>query len=189
MFFLDRKEMCEYKKGRVHIMSKIAVIVTNDVEDVEFTSPVDALKAAGHDVTVIENEAGSKIVGKHGLELTADKGIADVSVADFDALLIPGGFSPDQLRVDERFVDFVKGFLLSNKNVFAICHGPQLFIQSGLASALKLTAFTSVRPDLYYAGAQVLDEPVVVDEKHKLITSRTPDDLNDFNREITAALA
>lgn len=170
-------------------MSKVAVIVTNDVEDVEFTSPVDALKAAGHEVTVIENQAGSKIAGKHGLELTADKGIADVSVDDFDALLIPGGFSPDQLRVDERFVDFVKDFLLSNKNVFAICHGPQLFVQTGLSQALKLTAYESVRPDLFYAGAKVLDQAVVIDEKHQLITSRTPDDLDDFNREITAALA
>ena len=170
-------------------MSKVAVIVTNDVEDVEFTSPVDALKAAGHEVTVIENQAGSKIDGKHGLELTADKGIADVSVDDFDALLIPGGFSPDQLRVDESFVDFVKDFLLSNKNVFAICHGPQLFVQTGLSQALKLTAYESVRPDLFYAGAKVLDQAVVIDEKHQLITSRTPDDLDDFNREITAALA
>ncbi|KRK09047.1 PfpI family intracellular protease [Ligilactobacillus pobuzihii E100301 = KCTC 13174] len=79
--------------------------------------------------------------------------------------------------------------MLSNKNVFAICHGPQLFIQTGLASKLKLTAYESVRPDLFYAGAQVLDQSVVIDEKHQLITSRTPDDLNDFNREITAALA
>ena len=170
-------------------MSKIAVIVTHDVEDVEYSSPVEALKKAGHEVTTIENQAGSKIAGKHGLSLTADKGIDDVSVDDFDALLIPGGFSPDQLRVDERFVDFVKDFLLSNNHVFAICHGPQLFIQSGLSEELKLTAFTSVRPDLYYAGAQVLDQSVVVDKKHQLITSRTPDDLPDFNREITAALA
>ena len=169
-------------------MRKVAVIVTNDVEDVEYTSPAEALQKAGHQVTVIEKEAGNKITGKHGLELTADQGIADAAVTDYDALLIPGGFSPDQLRVDERFVDFVKDFLLSNKDVFAICHGPQLFIQSGLASSLKLTAYESVRPDLFYAGAQVLDEPVVIDEKHQLITSRTPDDLGDFNREITKAL-
>lgn len=174
-------------KGEI-IMSKVAVIVTNDVEDVEFTSPVKALKAAGHDIMVIENKAGNKIAGKHGLKLVADKGIDDVSAADFDALLIPGGFSPDQLRADKRFVDFVRDFLLTNKNVFAICHGPQLFIQTGLTSALKLTAYTTVRPDLYYAGAQVFDKSVVVDKKHKLVTSRTPDDLSDFNREIVSAL-
>ncbi|GBG95869.1 ThiJ/PfpI family protein protease/amidase [Ligilactobacillus salitolerans] len=170
-------------------MSKVAVVVTNDVEDVEYTSPVEALEKAGHDVRTIEKNAGNQITGKHGLSIQADKGIDEVSANDFDALLIPGGFSPDQLRADERFVAFVKDFLLSNKHVFAICHGPQLFIQTGLANQLKLTAFTSVRPDLYYAGAQVLDQSVVVDSKHQLVTSRTPDDLPDFNREITAALA
>ena len=95
-------------------MRKIAVIVTNDVEDVEYTSPVEALKKAGHEVTVIEKKAGNQIRGKHGVAITADKGIDDASPDDFDGLLIPGGFSPDQLRADERFVDFVKAFLLSD---------------------------------------------------------------------------
>lgn len=170
-------------------MSKIAVIVTNYVEDVEYTSPVDTLKKAGHEVVIIERHAGNQITGKHGVSIRADKGIDEVSVNDFDALLIPGGFSPDQLRADNRFVDFVKGFLLKNKPIFAICHGPQLFIQTGLASALKLTAYNTVRFDLYYAGAQVLDEPVVIDQKHKLITSRTPEDLPEFNKKIKVALA
>ncbi|MDH5105654.1 type 1 glutamine amidotransferase [Lentilactobacillus diolivorans] len=168
-------------------MSKIAVIVTNDVEDIEFTSPVDALKAKGNEIVVIENQAGNKITGKHGLKIIADKGIADVSPDDFDGLLIPGGFSPDQLRADDRFVQFVKAFLLDNKPTFAICHGPQIFIQTGLTKGRSMTAFLSVRPDLYYAGAKVENKSVVVD--HNLVTSRTPDDLEDFNHAIATVLA
>lgn len=168
-------------------MSKIAVIVTNDVEDIEYTSPVDALKNAGHEVITIENKAGNHISGKHGASITADKSIADVSADDFDGLLIPGGFSPDQLRADDRYVNLVKTFLLADKPVFAICHGPQLFIQTGLVKGRTLTAYTTVRPDLYYAGGIVKDQSVVVD-RH-LVTSRTPDDLDDFNREILAQLA
>ncbi|GAF37695.1 type 1 glutamine amidotransferase domain-containing protein [Lentilactobacillus farraginis] len=167
-------------------MSKIAVIVTNDVEDVEYTSPVEALKNAGHEVVTIENQTGSQITGKHGVAITADKGIADVSPDEFDGLLIPGGFSPDQLRADERFVDFVKAFLLSDKPVFAICHGPQLFIQTGLTKGRTMTAYTTVRPDLYYAGAVVKDQPVVVDQN--LVTSRTPDDLDAFNSSMLETL-
>ena len=160
-------------------MSKIAVIVTNDVEDIEYTSPVDALKNAGHEVTVIENKAGNKIKGKHGVDITADQSIADVTPADFDGLLIPGGFSPDQLRADDRFVNFVKAFLPADKPTFAICHGPQLFIQTGLTKGRTMTAYLTVQPDLYYAGARVKDQSVVID--NNLVTSRTPDDLVDFN--------
>lgn len=167
-------------------MSKIAVIVTNDVEDVEYTSPVEALKNAGHQVVTIETQAGNHLTGKHGVAITADKGIDDVNPDEFDGLLIPGGFSPDQLRADERFVDFVKAFLLSDKPVFAICHGPQLFIQTGLTKGRTMTAYTTVRPDLYYAGAIVKNQPVVVDQN--LVTSRTPDDLDAFNNAILTTL-
>nr|WP_318530069.1 type 1 glutamine amidotransferase domain-containing protein [Lentilactobacillus hilgardii] len=161
-------------------MSKVAVIVTNDVEDIEYTSPVEALKNAGHEVVTIENEAGNQIVGKHGTKLTADKGIGDVKPDEFDGLL------PDQLRADDRFVNFVKDFLMDDKPTFAICHGPQLFIQTGLTAGRTMTAYLTVRPDLYYAGARVKDQPVVVDRN--LVTSRTPDDLDDFNGAMLAIL-
>ncbi|MCV3742036.1 type 1 glutamine amidotransferase [Lentilactobacillus hilgardii] len=162
------------------MMSKVAVIVTNDVEDIEYTSPVEALKNAGHEVVTIENEAGNQIVGKHGTKLTADKGIGDVKPDEFDGLL------PDQLRADDRFVNFVKDFLMDDKPTFAICHGPQLFIQTGLTAGRTMTAYLTVRPDLYYAGARVKDQPVVVDRN--LVTSRTPDDLDDFNGAMLAIL-
>lgn len=167
-------------------MSKIAAIVTDLVEDVEYTSPIAALKEAGHQVVTI-SFAGKKVVtGKHGTKIKIDQVINDVKPADFDAILIPGGFSPDQLRADEKFVDFVKEFLLADKPTFAICHGPQLFIQTGLVKGRTMTAFKTVKPDLYYAGAKVKDQPVVIDDQ--LITSRTPADLPKFNQAILAAL-
>ncbi|MBM7543508.1 type 1 glutamine amidotransferase domain-containing protein [Periweissella beninensis] len=169
-------------------MAKIASIVTNYVEDIELSSPKVALEQAGHTVDIIENTANKIIKGKNGTEFKVDQGIDDTKIADYDALLIPGGFSPDQLRADKRYVDLVKDFIKSDKPIFAICHGPQLFIQTGLTSDLKLTAYTTVRPDLAYAGAKVSDEPVVVDEKYKIITSRTPDDLPAFNTTIIAEL-
>lgn len=170
-------------------MSKIIAIATNDVEDIELSSPVKKLKEAGHTVDLVEKQAGRQIIGKHGNKFDVDKSIDGLKISDYDALLIPGGFSPDQLRADDRFVDLVKDFLLANKPVFAICHGPQLFIQAGLASELTLTAYLTVRRDLYYAGARVKDEPVVIDKKHDLITSRTPADLDAFNTAIVDRLA
>ena len=167
-------------------MSKIAAVVTDLVEDVEYTSPVAALEKAGHQVVTISFDGKKAITGKHGTEIKVDRGISDVKPTDFAAILIPGGFSPDQLRANDKFVDFVKYFLLADKPTFAICHGPQLFIQTGLVKGRTLTAFKTVKPDLYYAGAKIKDEPVVIDDQ--LITSRTPDDLPYFNQAIIAAL-
>jgi protease I len=167
-------------------MSKVAVIVTDLVEDVEYTSPVEALQQAGQQVVTISFDGKNELTGKHGTKIKVNQGISDVKPEDFDALLIPGGFSPDQLRADEKFVDFVKAFLLADKPTFAICHGPQLFIQTGLVKDRVMTAFKTVKPDLYYAGARVKDQPVVIDDQ--LITSRTPDDLPDFNKAIVTAL-
>lgn len=161
-------------------MSKIAAIMTNAVEDIEYTSPYEALTAANHSVDLIEDEAGKTLSGKHGTQYVTDKSIDNVSHSQYDALLIPGGFSPDQLRSDERYVALVKDFLLADKPVFAICHGPQVFIQTGLTKGRTLTAYVTVMPDLYYAGAIVKNQPVVID-RH-LVTSRTPDDLDAFNQ-------
>ena len=162
-------------------MSKIATIITDLVEDIEVTSPKEALENAGHEVVIISNEGVDTVTGKKGTTFAVD-------ASDFDALLIPGGFSPDQLRTDERYVTLTKEFLTSEKPVFAICHGPQLFIQTGLTKELTLTGYDSIRPDLTYAGATVKDEPVVIDDTHHLITSRNPDDLDAFNQAITTAL-
>lgn len=165
---------------------KIAAIVTDLVEDIELTSPKEALENAGNEVTTIGFEANQTIKGKKGGEFTIDRSIDEVSPEDFDALLIPGGFSPDQLRKDQRFVDFVTYFLKNDQPLFAICHGPQLFIQTGLTEGRTMTAYDTVRPDVAYAGANVKDEAVVIDSQ--LVTSRTPDDLPEFNKAIVEIL-
>lgn len=166
-------------------MKNIAVLVTDMVEDIEFSGPVDALISAGHKVETIGFEKGF-ITGKHGLEIPIDKGIDSVQPNEFDALFIPGGFSPDLLRADQRFVDFVKTFLLSDKLTASICHGPQLMIQTGLVHGRTMTSYLTVQPDLYYAGARVKDEAVVID--NNLITSRVPDDIPVFNKAFLNAL-
>ncbi|MCH5462850.1 type 1 glutamine amidotransferase [Lactobacillus sp. LC28-10] len=168
------------------MMKKVAVVVTDLVEDVEFVDPVNAIRDAGHNVTIIGFEKGT-VTGKHNTVITIDRSIADVKPEDFDALFIPGGFSPDQLRADQRFVDFTKHFLMNDKLISALCHGPQLMIQTGLVHGRTMTSYLTVQPDLYYAGARVADQPVVIDGN--LITSREPKDIPAFNQALLAALA
>ncbi|WP_040985004.1 type 1 glutamine amidotransferase domain-containing protein [Oceanobacillus jeddahense] len=160
---------------------RVAVIVTDMVEEIELTDPAKAYKDAGHSVEIISDEAGKVIKGKNGEEIKADKGIEEVNASDYDALLVPGGFSPDLLRINPKNGDFAKAFIEADKPVFAICHGPQFLVETDLLKGRELTSFVSVRKDLENAGATVKDEEVVVDQN--LVTSRTPDDLPAFNRE------
>lgn len=163
-------------------MSKhIAVLVTDMVEEIELTSPVEAYKEAGHTVDIISDEANKTITGKNGNEIQADKGIDDVNVGDYDALLVPGGFSPDLLRINPKNSEFAKAFFQNDKPVFSICHGPQFLTDTEELKGKTLTSFVSVRNDLKNAGANVKDEEVVIDGN--FVTSRTPDDLPAFNRE------
>lgn len=165
-------------------MANIAVLVTDQVEDIELTSPKEALEKAGHTLTIISEDNKQVVTGKHGTEYQIDQGIQDAMPSNFDGILLPGGFSPDLLRSDEkgRFGLFTKHFLETDKPSFAICHGPQLLIDTDLIQGKKLTSFISVRKDLKNAGAEVLDEAVVID--NNIITSRTPDDLKEFNQAI-----
>lgn len=163
-------------------MAKIAPVITNLYEDSEFTEPKKAFEEAGHEVVTIEKEAGNKIEGKNGDKIKVDKGIDDVKAEDFDALFIPGGFSPDQLRADNRFVDFAKHFMDEQKPVFAICHGPQLLITAKTLDGRQATGYKSIKVDMENAGVTFKDEEVVVCTGH-FVTSRTPDDIPAFNRE------
>ena len=162
---------------------KIAVLVTDMVEDSEYTEPVKAYKEAGHEIVNIEKEKGKTVKGKQGdAVITIDESIDNAKVENYDALLIPGGFSPDILRADDRFVQFVKDFMDSKKPVFAICHGPQLLITAKALEGKTATGYKSIRVDMEYAGAHYKDEEVVVSD-NQLVTSRTPDDIPAFNRE------
>src|SRR5699024_2987193 len=143
----------------------------------------EAFQDAGHEVVKIENEKGNKVTGLNNeVSITADQGIGDVNPNDFDALFIPGGFSPDQLRADERFVTFAKKFMDDKKPVFAICHGPQLLITAKSLEGRNATGFTSIKVDMEYDGATYKDQEVVVCN-NQLVTSRQPDDIPAFNRE------
>lgn len=167
---------------------KVATVITDLFEDSEFTSPKDALEKAGHEVVTIGFEAGETAKGKQGdATVTTDKGIDDVKPEDFDALLIPGGYSPDKLRKDDRFLEFVKSFSTNQKPIFSICHGPQLLINAEVVKGKKITSVKQVGVDLRNAGADFVDEAVVTDDSG-LISSRTPDDLPEFNEAIVNAL-
>lgn len=167
---------------------KIACVITDLFEDIEFTDPVKAFKDAGHEVVTIEQEKGRKVTGKNGeAKVSIDMSIDDVNPDDFDALFIPGGFSPDQLRADNRFVAFAKHFMDVKKPVFAICHGPQLLITAKTLEGRKATGYKSIHVDMEYAGANVQDEEVVVCN-NQLVTSREPKDIPAFNREALSLL-
>lgn len=164
-------------------MSKIACVMTSMFEDVEYTNPAEAFSKEGHEVTTIEWEAGKQVEGKQGEAMVKiDTSIDDVKPEDFDALFIPGGFSPDVLRGDEKFVSFAKHFMDEKKPVFAICHGPQLLITAKTLEGRTATGFKSIAVDMEYAGVDYQDKEVVVCQ-NQLVTSRQPDDLPAFNRE------
>jgi protease I len=168
-------------------MTKIALVLGQGYEDSEFRVPYDRLRAAGLDVDIIGPRAGEVLAGEKGREkVKADLGIDKAKPDDYDALVIPGGYSPDKLRADKRFVDFVLAFDRAKKPIAAVCHGPQLLLTARLVKGRKLTAWHTIQEDLRQAGAQVVDEEVVVDGN--LITSRKPDDLEAFSRAILSHL-
>ncbi len=161
---------------------KVACVLANGFEDSEFKQPYDALKQAGHEVTIVGMQAGQELKGDKGRETaTVEKAFSDVRPDDFDALLVPGGFSPDRLRAQPPAVAFVKAFFDATKPILAICHGPQLFITAGTYKDHRLTAWRTIQGDLKLLGADVVDEEVVVDRN--LVTSRQPQDLPAFIRE------
>ncbi len=164
---------------------RVAVVLAPNFEDVEATSPIEALERAGATVTIIGTEMG-EIKGKKGEVLSSTATFADVIPSEFDMLLIPGGGSPENLRIHDGAVQWTREFMDSGKPVGAICHGAQLLISSGSVKGRKLTAVNKVRDDIKNAGGNYVDEPVVIDGN--LITSRVPDDLPQFNEALTSAL-
>lgn len=168
-------------------MAKIAIPIANGFEDSELTVPRDRLRERGHDVTLIGPRSGEVVVGKNRkASVTITRQAKQAQASHFDALFIPGGYSPDHLRTDPEVVRFVREFFESGKLVAAICHGPQLLIEAEVVKGRHLTSWPSVRKDLENAGAEWEDRSVVVDEN--LITSRNPDDLDDFCEAMLARL-
>lgn len=169
-------------------MARIAMTLADGFEDVEFTRPRRELEAAGHEVVVVGSQTGTTVTGKRrDTQVVIETTAAALSTDDFDALVIPGGYAPDRLRLDPDMVSFVAAFVASGKPVAAICHGPQLLIEANVVRGRTLTSWPSVRTDLQNAGAAWVDREVV--EDGNLITSRAPDDLNPFCRVLLARLA
>jgi protease I len=164
---------------------RVAVALARNFEDIEATSPIDALVGAGATVTVIGTTTGP-IEGKKGAVIEATKSFADVSPDDFDLLLIPGGGAPENLRIDDVAVAWTKSFTETNKPVAAICHGAQLLISADVLRDRKVTAVNKIRDDIRNAGGNYVDEALVVDGN--LITSRVPGDLPQFNAALVEAI-
>jgi len=170
---------------------RVAILTEEGFEQVELTSPKEALKNAGATVDVISPQSGKiKAWDKTnwGIEVDVDKQLEEVSPDDYDALMLPGGvLNPDKLRQNKNAVAFVSAFLDEGKPVAAICHGPQMLIETGMIKGRKLTSYPSLQTDLKNAGANWVDEEVVVD--NGLVTSRTPDDLPAFNKKMVEEFA
>ena len=165
---------------------KVAILTENGFEESELTSPKQALEQAGATVHIISPQK-DKVIGwkdkNWSIELKVDKNVADAHVDDYDALVIPGGvINPDLMRRNEDCIAFAREFLQSGKPVAAICHGPQLLIETGLLSGRKMTSFMSIKTDLKNAGVNWEDKEVVVD--NGLVTSRSPKDLEAFNKKV-----
>ncbi len=156
----------------------IALLATDGFEDSELKKPLEAVRDAGATVMIISEKTGT-FTGKNGTEIVADAAVEDVSCDDYDGLLLPGGVeNPDHLRVNQSAVDFVRGFFENQKPVAAICHAPWILIEAGVVDGRTMTSWLSLKTDLRNAGANWVDEEVVVDQG--LVTSRNPDDLPAF---------
>jgi protease I len=160
----------------------VAILATHGFEQSELEVPKKVLERAGAQVDVVAPEPGSIQGFRHfdrGTTVRVDQELRDVSAKDYDALVLPGGvFNPDALRVNDEAIRFVREFFAEHKPVGAICHGGWTLIDAGVVEGRTLTSVQSIRTDLANAGANVLDEEVVVD--NGLVTSRTPEDLEAF---------
>ncbi len=163
----------------------VAILLEQVYEDPEFWYPYYRFKEAGAKVTVIAPEI-KEYKSKHGYPARADLAAADAKAGDYDAVIVPGGFSPDYMRRSPGMVNFLKQAYEQGSIVAAICHGPWMLASIGAADGKKMTAFFSIMDDIVNAGAIFVDDEVVRDGN--VITSRTPEDLPAFCREIINAL-
>jgi protease I len=166
---------------------RVAILAADMFERVELEEPRKALEDAGADVEVVSIHDG-EIKGFDHFDpaetAKVDRTVEEASVDDYDALLIPGGVgNPDQLRGDENAVAFVRGFHEAGKPMAVICHGPWVLVEAGAVRGKRITSWPTLETDIRNAGGDWVDEEVVVDRN--LVTSRKPDDIPAFNREMT----
>ena len=178
--------MADELKGK-----RVAFLFTEGAEQVEVTEPLEAVRKAGADVDIVSLEKGEVEMWNHfdkGDKISADVAVADADPSSYDGLVLPGGVAnPDQLRGDKDAVKFVRTFFEQDKPVGVICHGPWMLVETGVAKGRKVTSWPSLKTDLRNAGADWVDEGVVVD--NGLVTSRKPDDLPAFCAKIVEEFA
>ncbi|MEK2645715.1 type 1 glutamine amidotransferase domain-containing protein [Bdellovibrio sp. BCCA] len=165
---------------------RVAILATDGFEESELFEPKKALEDAGAETSVVSLKKG-KIKGWNkgdwGKSISVDLSLDEADAEDFDALMLPGGaMNPDRLRIDERAVEFAQDFVDAQKPIAAICHGPQLLIETGILSGRKVTSWPSLRTDIINAGGKWFDAEVVTDQG--LVTSRKPDDIPAFNKKM-----
>ena len=170
---------------------RVAILATHGFEESEVKSPKEALEQAGAEVHVVSPESGTIKGWKDGNwsgVVKVDRTLHDAKADDYDALVLPGGvMNPDQLRQHQGAVDFVADFFNARKPVGAICHGPWMLVEADVVEGRKVTSYASIETDLRNAGANWVDQEVVVDDG--LVTSRTPADLPAFNRRLVQEVA
>jgi deglycase len=170
---------------------RVAFLFTEGAEQVEVTEPLEAVRNAGADVDIVSLATGEVEMWNHfdkGEKMTADKAVAHADPSDYDGLVLPGGVAnPDQLRGNKDAVKFVRAFFEQDKPVGVICHGPWMLVETGVAKGRKVTSWPSLRTDLRNAGAEWVDQEVVVD--NGLVTSRKPDDLPAFCAKVVEEFA
>lgn len=178
--------MAQNLKGK-----KIAILVDNGFEEIELTSPKQALEEVGAQTFIVSPQDGTVKAWAHtdwGQKYPVDIPLQQAKADDYDALLLPGGvMNPDKLRMNPTAVQLVKDFFTAGKPVAAICHGPWTLIEAGVVKGRTLTSYPSIQTDLKNAGANWVDQEVVVD--HGLVTSRRPRDLEAFNRKMVEEFA
>jgi protease I len=173
--------------GGVLIVAKVAFIMDEMFEDSEFKVPYDRVKEAGHDAVIIGLKKGKKLAGKKGKEnASTEAAISDAKAADFDALVIPGGYSPDKIRIDQNMVEFTREMAAAEKPIAAICHAGWMLAEANLIKGKTVTSWPSIKTDLINAGASWVDQEVV--EDGNIITSRKPDDLEAFTKALLAQM-
>lgn len=167
-------------------MKKILIITGDKCDDAELFYPYYRLKEEDYKVDIVSVNKGV-IKAKHFFEFEADAAVSEVFEKDYDALLLPGGTAPEKLRQNEYVVKLTKAFYAAKKPIAAICHGPQILISADAVKGERMTCYPGIADDLKNAGADYIDNAVVV-SKNKIITSRRPEDLPCFMREFIALL-
>lgn len=166
--------------------ARIAFLIEQDFEDREVVTPRDTLRAAGAEVIIVGPTAPTRFVGKHGAIVDSEVTAGQTRPDDLDALVIPGGWAPDRMRMRHAMVDLVREMALAGKPVAAICHGPQMLISARLVRDRMVTCWPSIAVDVKNAGGLYMDKPVV--EDGNLITSRKIDDVGAFSDAIIRAV-